>query len=423
MEQTHNQASGQTSKLYPWFILGIVMVIYIFSFLDRQIIAVVANGIRQELGLNNTQVGILYGPAFSFLYAICGIWMGHLADRYSRKYIIITGLIIWSLMTLASGFATSFSFLVTVRLFIGVSQSALSPAVYSLLSDYFPPSKRASVFSLYASGIFLGIGLSFLIGGSVAQAYDWRIAIQTVAWPGLLLAVFAVFALKEPKRFSIGNVEENAVKPFFQVLKYILKKKTVRLHLMGFSLLALSGYTILAFISTVFGKVYDAPSYISKYGWFMFLTGASINISGWLADKLAKKWGAEKRFIMGIVAALGGLPFYAIGFFSHSVVTAFLFIGLGNVVSSSYNGIAAAIIQYFVKAEMRGLAGAIYLFVISVVGFGFGPPATGWLIDHIFTGEYGTSRALFMVFAVCGSLATLCFLAAMKSYHNDAEPD
>jgi MFS family permease len=151
----------------------------------------------------------------------------------------------------------------------------------------------------------------------------------------------------------------------------------------------------------------------------MFMAGVGVNASGWVADKLAIKYGPEKRFMMGIVAALGGLPFYYFGLMAESVMTAFILIGIGNVIASSYNGVAAALIQYFVKSDMRGMAGAVYLFVISIVGFGIGPPVTGWLIDHVFTGGYGPSKALLLVFTVCGLLATYCFLQAMKSYEED----
>ena len=151
-------------------VVFLLTLVYVLSFVDRQIIAVLAAGIREELGLSNTEIGVLYGPAFSLIYAFCGLLMGYVADRYSRKYIILSGLLIWSLMTILSGFASSFAFLLAARFMVGVSQSALSPAVYSLLADHFDPAKRARVFSVYASGIFVGVGLSFLIGGSVAEA-------------------------------------------------------------------------------------------------------------------------------------------------------------------------------------------------------------------------------------------------------------
>lgn len=406
---------------YAWFVLGLLTLIYITSFVDRQIIAVLGTNIRQALGLSNTQIGVLYGPAFSLIYAICGLFMGRMADRLSRKRIILVGLTVWSLMTLASGLASSFVFLVTARFFVGVSQSALSPAVYSLLSDYFKPSQRATVFSLYASGIFVGIGLSFLVGGSVAQLYDWRTALYVVGAPGLLLAAVGVFAMREPRRrFGDGNGNGRSLA---EVVQFMARKKTIWLHLAGFSFLAMLGYTLLAFIGTVFTDVFDAPSYISSYGWVMFLTGLSVNASGWLADRMANRWGPPARFWMAIVAALGGLPFYYFGLYASSITTAFLLIGIGNVISSSYNGLAAALIQYFVKDDMRGFAGSVYLFVISVVGFGIGPPLTGWLIDHVFTGSYGPSKVLFSVFVACGIGATVCFLWAMNTYSNDAEKE
>ncbi len=404
---------------YPWLVLALLFLIYISSFVDRQIVAVLGTAIRDELGFSNTQIGVLYGPAFSLIYAICGLFMGWFADIHSRKRIMLIGLLIWSLMTVASGFASSFAFLISARFFVGVSQSALGPAAYSLLADYFPPEKRARVFSVYASGIFVGVGLSFLIGGSVAELYDWRTAMKTVGWPGLILATVGFLLIKEPIRSSKKAQASGA--QFISVLKFILAKKAVRYHLVGFSMLSLSGYTILAFIGTVLNDTFEAPSIISQYGWFMFATGVSVNLSGWLADVLARKWGAEKRFVMGIIAALGGLPLYYFGLMAETALAAFLLIGCANIISSSYNGVAAALIQYFVQPNMRGVAGALYLFVISIVGFGIGPPVTGWLIDHVFTGNYGPSKALLLVFIVCGFIAAFCFLKAMKHYATDAE--
>lgn len=405
-------------NIYALIALLTLMVIYICSFVDRQIIAVLASQIRVDLNFTNTQVGILYGPAFSLVYAFCGIFMGRMADRFSRKYIILSGLLIWSLMTFASGFANSFAFLVSARFAIGVSQSALSPSVYSLLADYFKPKHRARVFSVYASGIFIGVGLSFLIGGSIAENYDWRIALKSVGLPGVGLAFLGYFLLKEPSRGKSEN-PRSPDQSFFEVLSFILKKPTVRYHLMGFSLLALSGYSILAFIGTILTDVFESSNLISKYGWFMFATGISVNISGWMADKLALKFGEEKRFISGIVAALGGLPFYYFGLFAETALVGLVLIGIANVISSSYNGVAAALIQDFVGSKMRGLAGSVYLFVVSIVGFGIGPPVTGWLMDHVFTGPKGPSQAMFSVFVFCGALSTFCFLKAMKGYYAD----
>lgn len=397
-------------------------LIYICSFVDRQIIAVLATNIQSELGLSNFAVGLLYGPAFSFIYAICGIPMGRIADLYSRKKIILFGLVIWSLMTFISGFATGLALLISARFFVGVAESALSPAVYSLLADYFCPDQRATVFSIYASGIFLGIGLAFLGGGSVAQTYDWRTALMVVGAPGILLAIVGWFVIKElPRGITQGGDRYDFEQPMAEVLRYILRKKTVLLHFAGFSFLAFTGYTILGFVGTVLTEIHGTQHLVPHYGWFMIATGGSVMLSGKVADWLANRFDASWRFVMGIVAGLAGLPLYYFGLFAETGLTALILIGLANVISSSYNGVAAALIQYLVKPNMRALAGGLYLFVISVVGFGLGPPLTGWLMDTIFTGYYGPSYALMAVITACGVLGSACFLGAMRTYKQDEE--
>jgi MFS family permease len=185
--------------------------------------------------------------------------MGRLADRTSRKLMICLGLFIWSFMTVISGFAASFTFLVTARLFVGLSQAMLSPAVYSYLADEFSPKKRATIFSFYASGIFIGIGMSFLLGGTVSLYYDWRMAMVSVGLPGILLAPVAWWYLREPER---KKPPEYAQPNMLSEISLMIKKPTIRWHLIGFSCLACIGYTILAFAGNVFNDVFGSPEYI-----------------------------------------------------------------------------------------------------------------------------------------------------------------
>lgn len=395
--------------------LILLTLIYINSFFVRQIVAVLGVEIREAFQLSNLQIGLLYGTAFSFIYAFAGIPMGRLADKTSRKWMICIGLFVWTLMTFLSGFATSFIFLVTARMLVGLSQAMLSPAVYSYLADLFPPEKRATVFSLYASGIFLGIGASFLVGGTIANNYDWRTSLIAVSVPGMLLLPFAIWFIKEPERKNQnGSVDES----IFTELWVILRKRTVQYHLIGFSLLACSGYTILAFVGTIFSDVFNRPDLTPQYGWFIFGVGITVILSGRIADFLAKK-NPSRRFLMGIIAALAGLPFYGFGFFTSNAETAFILIGIGVLFSSSYNGVAAALIQYFVTAEQRALAGGLYLFVISIAGFGLGPPVAGWMMDAVFTGQYAASSAVFFMMIICSTGSTIAFLLAMKTYSRD----
>ncbi len=424
MSISKEQSKKIIASPYAWLVLGLLTLIYISSFVDRQIIAVLATQIQQEMSMSNMEVGLLYGTAFSFIYAVCGIPMGRLADLYSRKLMIVLGLVVWSLMTIVSGFATSLTFLIVARMMVGVSESALSPAVYSLLSDYFRPQQRATVFSIYASGIFVGIGIAFLAGGRVAQVYDWRTSLIAVGIPGLILALVAAFAIRElPRGITQTTARYHPEMPLADVIRYIVGKKTILFHFAGFSFLALTGYTVLGFVGTVLKEIHGAESLLPHYGWFMLATGLGVILAGKAADLLAARWDASRRFVMGIVAGVGCLPLYFLGLFADSGWTALILIGSANVISSSYNGVAAALVQYLVQPNMRALAGGLYLFVISVIGFGVGPPLTGWLMDAVFTGSYGPAKALMAVIGACGMLGSACFLAAMKTYAGDAEKD
>lgn len=403
-------------KTVAYTTVGLFTLIYILSFVDRQIVAVLGTQIRDALELSNFQIGLLYGPAFSFIYALAGIPMGHLADQISRKAMICTGLMIWSVMTVLSGFAASFTFLVTARIFVGLSQAMLSPAVYSYLADTFSPKQRATVFSVYASGIFLGIGSSFLIGGTVSMHYDWRMAMIAVGLPGIVLVPFAWWYIREPKRkTSEQGIDLNMMPDLID----ILRKPTVRWHLAGFSFLACTGYTILAFAGNIFHDIHQRPDLIAHYGWFMFGVGGTVIASGKIADWLGRRDPA-RRFWMGVVAALFGIPFYLIGLFTTSAELAFWMMGIGVLFSSSYNGVAAALIQYFVTSRQRALAGGLYLFVISVAGFGFGPPVAGWLTDAVYSGVRAPALAILTVMLVCSTGAVVSFMMAMRQYHNDA---
>lgn len=402
-------------KIATYSALAVLTVVYLNSFFTRQIVAVLGVDIREAFQLGNLQVGLLYGTAFSFIYAVAGIPMGRLADRVSRRWMIAIGLMIWSLMTILSGFATSFTFLIVARVLVGVSQSMLSPAVYSLLAEMFSPRKRATIFSFYASGIFLGIGLSFLAGGTIAVQYSWQTALITVGIPGLLLVPFVIWFVQEPDRTVIRHSHENN---FLNDVLELLRKKTIQYHLVGFSLLACTGYTVLAFAGTIFNDVFNRADLTPQYGWFLFGVAGTVIIAGKSADTLAIR-KPKRRFWIGIIAALGGLPFYAIGLFSASPFWAFTLMGFGVLISSSYNGVAAALIQYLVPDKQRALAGGVYLFVISIAGFGLGPPVAGWLMDSVFTGDYGPSKAVFSVMVVCSAGSTVAFLMAMKSYPMD----
>ena len=387
------------------------LLAYISSFFDRQIVAVVGPQIRETFALGNLQIGLLYGTAFSVVYALAGIPAGWLADRADRRMLIVGGAAVWSAMTVLSGWAGSFGFLIACRMILGMSQALLSPAVYSWLGDAFPSSRRAEIYSTYASAIFIGVGLSFLVGGSIAAGGDWRSALFWAGAPGLALAGIMALVIPEPGRMAgsrsgaaaVGGREaaadgaraqsvDGSPESMAAALRAILASPAVRLHLAGFSLLGCTGYTVLAFLSAFFSDVHGRPDLIPHVGWFFFGVAGMVVLSGRLADRLART-DPMRRHWMGIASACA-LPLYLLAFRASDAVAAFGLMGAALLIGSSYNGVAVATLHQHVVPERRALATGLYLFVVSVAGFGAGPPLAGWLMDGPLAGPDAVPRAL-----------------------------
>lgn len=224
-----NQARARSSAVsgYAWYVLGVLVVVYALNFIDRQIISILAEDIKTDLGVRDAEIGFLYGTAFAVFYALFGIPLGRLADSWYRGRLIGLGLLLWSSMTALSGFANSFGTLAAARIGVGIGEASASPAAYSLLSDYFPKEKRATAVSIYSSGLYIGGGLSLPIGGYVLSRWNtaypdatvaplgltgWQAAFLAVGLPGLLLALW-VFTLREPARGASEGLAAPAAKP------------------------------------------------------------------------------------------------------------------------------------------------------------------------------------------------------------------
>lgn len=227
---------------YAKYVLGVLIVVYTFNFLDRQILAILANDIKADLGLDDAQLGFLYGTAFAVFYAVFGIPLGRLADVWNRRSLIAIGLGFWSVMTALSGFARSFVQLAIPRIGVGVGEASASPSAYSMLSDYFPASRRATALALYSSGIYIGVGLGLIIGGQIAGRWDaawsdppfglrgWQVAFFAVGSPGLLLALW-VRSLREPVRGQADGLvtpdEPQPMRAFLYELRSVLPPLTL----------------------------------------------------------------------------------------------------------------------------------------------------------------------------------------------------
>ncbi len=232
---------------YARYVLGVLVIVYVFNFLDRQILSILNEAIKADLGLRDDQLGFLYGTAFAVFYAVFGLPLGRLADVWDRRKLIAWGLAFWSAMTVLSGFAKNFGQLTAARIGVGVGEASASPAAYSMLSDYFPAARRATVLAIYSSGIYIGIGLSLGLGGLIVDRWDmafagdgapfglrgWQVAFFAVGFPGLLLALW-VASLREPVRGMADGIytppEPHPFRIFFRELRAVVPPFTL-LHL------------------------------------------------------------------------------------------------------------------------------------------------------------------------------------------------
>src|SRR5215475_4160021 len=241
---------GQASSRYARYVLGVLVLVYVFNFLDRQILSILAERIRADLGVSDAELGFLYGTAFAVFYAVFGIPLGRLADVWDRRLLIALGLAVWSLMTALSGLARNFPELALARIGVGIGEASAAPAAFSLLSDWFPPARRATALAIYSSGIYLGAGLGLVIGGFVVDRWDaafptaapfglrgWQAAFLLVGLPGLLLALW-VRTLREPARGGAegmtATTETRPLRAFLQELRAVVPPLTlVHLALAG----------------------------------------------------------------------------------------------------------------------------------------------------------------------------------------------
>jgi MFS family permease len=377
------------------------MVAYVFSFIDRQILALLIGPIKADLHLSDTQFGLLQGLAFSLFYATMGIPIASLADRYPRSLIIVAGVAFWSVATMACGLAGSFSALFLARLGVGAGEAALSPATYSLISDLFPRERLGRAVGVYSMGSFLGAGIAFLVGGSVIGLVSsiggvavlgqvirsWHLVFVIVGLPGVALAGLIALLVRDPRRGAAG-APGVAVPSTLCVLRFLAGQRAIFVpHILGFSLMAASLYAVLgwspAYLMRSFGL---APADCGlRLGVAALTTGAAgVLASGWFMDRLAMAGRRDAPFLTGIIGAAGALASVAALPFvtSANVATGLLAVTLFFV--STPMAPSTAVMQIAAPPAMRSRVSGIFLFFNSFVGLSLGSAVVGLLNDHVF---------------------------------------
>jgi MFS family permease len=384
MEQKGTANNTDVSTLYRNYVLGMLTLVYVFNFIDRQLLVILQESIKKELHLSDTQLGLLTGFTFAVFYVTLGIPIARFADKGSRRNTVAVSLSIWSLMTACSGLARNFFQLLLARIGVGVGEAGGSPPAHAMISDYFPPEKRSTALSIYSTGIYIGVMIGFLMGGYLNQHLGWRTAFFVLGIPGIIFSLLFFATVKEPRRGATDAVAvASAPYSMGEVLKVLYSSKT---------------FVSLAFGSALnvfclYGLLNWAPSLLQRlHGLTPGATGALLGpilgigggvgsfMGGWLTDHFGKK---DKSWYLKVpgYAIMLSIPCAAGAIFLPDTHLSVACLGLVALLQGTYLGPALAVSHSLVPASMRALTSAVFFMVINLIGLGFGPLVVGMVSD------------------------------------------
>ncbi|MFC7332902.1 spinster family MFS transporter [Rhodocista pekingensis] len=415
--------AAHPERRYRYYVLFVLFLVYIFNFIDRQIISILAEPIKHELGLTDSELGLMGGWAFALFYTALGIPIAVLADRRSRTWIITIALSVWSGFTMLCGAANSFLTLFLCRLGVGVGEAGGVAPSYSLIADYFPPGERARALAVFSFGIPVGSAAGLLFGGLVAAYIDWRAAFVIVGAAGLLLAPLLKLTVREPVR---GGFDPPAARPeappLREVARVLAGKSSFWFLAFGASCSSIIGYGMLFWLGSLLSRTYgldlvDRSLFFAAIVFFGGIVG--VWLGGWLGDRL----GAANRGAYAAVPAASFLlaaPFYAAGLLSPSLTVSFVLFLIPQALALTWLGPVLSAVQHLVPPAMRTTASAVFLFVNNLIGIGFGIWFLGWMSDRL-AAVYGDDSLRWSILYGLGFyiLAALLMLLASRRLARD----
>jgi MFS family permease len=374
----------------PNVALGMLLVVYIFNFVDRQILAILAGPIQADLGLSDTQMGLLGGIAFALLYSTLAVPLGWIADKTSRSWVITISLGVWSGFTALCGFAQGFWSIFLARLGVGVGEAGGVAPSYALIADYFPSAKRARALSIYSLGIPLGSATGVIAGGYIAATVDWRLAFIVVGLSGVLIAPIFKYLVRDPAKKPEQLTKPETPPRFIDVLKLLSKKRAFWFLSFGAASSSMLGYGIAFWLPSLLQRSFglDLIDTSLFFGSILLFGGVAGVIGGgvlgdWLGNKDKAAYG-----LVPATAFLLAVPLFAAGILSTSVTLAFLLFLIPQGLAYIWLGPVLSAVQHLVTAETRATASALFLLINNLIGIGGGIFFLGALSDSL-TPIYG----------------------------------
>ncbi len=419
----HAQPISTAARRYAMVVLAIV---YMFNFIDRQILSILLPAIRDEFQVGDTVLGLLAGTAFALFYVTLGVPIAQLADRVNRRNLIAVAVAIWSGMTALSGLASNIWHLVLARIGVGIGEAGCSPPAHSMIADLYPPERRSSAMGFYTLGISAGIMLAYLAGGWVAQNIGWREAFFIVGLPGLLLALIVRFTLTEPRRGASEQRLDSGTRPTLAfVARFLLSRGSFVYMAVAAGLSAFVGYSVITFMPSFAERSFDVA--IDVLGFWLGLIygiagGLGFFLGGYFADHFGRENHRSALSFIGLAQALSAVLFVAV-FLAPTLTLCLLLLVIPTVTSNFYLAPVLSQTQSLVSLRMRAVASSLVLLIINVIGLALGPPLTGRISDVLEPrfGDESMRYSLLIVCTVLLPLAAFCYYQAGRSIDADLE--
>jgi len=424
---------------YAWYVVVILMLAYVFAYLDRFILTLMVEPIKRDLGITDTQMSLVLGLAFAIFYTLLGIPIGRLADRANRRSIVAAGIAVWSVMTAACGLAKNFGILFLARVGVGVGEATLQPCATSLLGDYFPRGKRGLAYSVYAWGLGLGAGAAMILGGRVIETvskggtvvlpivgeiFPWQAVFFVIGAPGLVVAALMMTVKEPPRRDQIANQGTKPV-PFGEVMSYLGQRwRTYGSHFLGLSVMTVIGNAYVFWLPSVFIRTHGwTVGEISFwYGVILGIGGpVGVTLGGLIGDRLYKNGQKDGHMRAALYGTLMLVPAAIIVPLIPNAGVAMALMVVHSVASGIPTAAGPAALMMIAPNQMRGQITAMYWFVISGLGLGLGPLSVALLTDKVFGNPAAVGYSLALVSAIAGLLVSWVLVFNLRHYRGSVE--
>ncbi len=412
------------------YVLAILFLVLMFNFIDRQIVGILADSIKADLGLSDTQVGLMTGLSFAIFYTTLSIPLAIVADRWNRSKVIAIAIAIWSIMTVICGLAANFIQIFLARIGVGIGEAGSSPASHSLIADLFPPERRATALGIFAMSVSIGSFVAFTGGSWLAENFGWRWTLVAAGAPGILISIIIWFTIRDPrgeKPISEAFKSKPGEVKLTDAIKELSRKWAYWHLIIAGAIVSFVAYGVQTFYFPVFSRIHEVP--VSEYSelglklGLMFLTfgSAGAYFGGKVGDYLNARTPGGSLLASAIIFIIS-IPFMYLALYADNLTTAILILGIPQFAFSFFFGPCFSSIQLLASDKTRAFSVSIWIMFSGLIGLGLGPLTIGilsdWFLANGATEATGLQQAV-MIVSLFSILAALFFWLAQRSLKHE----